>query len=97
MRLGKMLEGHAGLEASHHYTGPIDLLVTDLVMPVLNGRQLAEELKRERPGLGVLFMSGYTESTLANLGGLAAGEELLEKPFLPDDLTRKVREMLDRN
>jgi PAS domain S-box-containing protein len=89
-------DGQAAAEASRHYSGPIDLVVTDLVMPVMNGRQLAGELRRNRPGLPVLFMSGYTESTVANLGGLDSGEELLDKPFVPDDLTGKVREMLDR-
>ena len=89
-------DGKAALEASRHYSGPIDLAVTDLVMPLMTGRQLAGVLKKERPGLGILFMSGYTESTLANLGGLEAGEELLDKPFVPGDLTKKVRAMLDR-
>ncbi len=89
-------DGRAGMEASRRYSGPIDLLITDLVMPVVNGRQLAAALKQERSGLRVLFVSGYTESIVANLGGLEMGEELLDKPFVPDDLTRKVREMLDR-
>jgi PAS domain S-box-containing protein len=89
-------DGQAAVEASRHFSGPIDLVVTDLVMPVMNGRQLASELRRTRPKLPVLFMSGYTESTVANLGGLDAGEELLDKPFVADDLTGKVREMLDR-
>jgi DNA-binding response OmpR family regulator len=57
---------------------------------------LAGALKEDRPGLEILFMSGYTDSTVANLGGLEPGEELLDKPFLPDELTRKVRDMLDR-
>jgi PAS domain S-box-containing protein len=89
-------DGQAALEASRHYSGPIDLVVTDLVMPLMNGRHLAAELRGQRPGLPVLFMSGYSESTLANLSGPLPGEELLDKPFLPDDLTKKVREMLDR-
>jgi two-component system, cell cycle sensor histidine kinase and response regulator CckA len=89
-------DGKAAVEASHHFSGKIDLLVTDLVMPVVNGRQLAETLKAERRRLRVLFMSGYTDSTLAKLGGLMADEDLLDKPFVPDELARKVRQMLDR-
>jgi PAS domain S-box-containing protein len=89
-------DGRAAMEASRHFTGPIDLLLTDLIMPIVNGRELAALIKPERPGIRVLFMSGYTESTVANLGPLEGGEELLDKPFLPVDLTKKVREMLDR-
>ena len=89
-------DGRAAVEAARYYSGPIDLVVTDLVMPMMTGREVAAVLKQERPGLQVLFMSGYTESTLANLGGLEDQEELLDKPFLPVDLTRKVRGMLDR-
>ncbi len=90
-------DGRAAVEASRHFSGPIDLVVTDLVMPLMNGRQLAGVLSRQRPEIRVLLMSGYSESTLANLSGSLPGEELLDKPFVPDDLTRKVRQMLDRN
>jgi PAS domain S-box-containing protein len=88
-------DGRAAVEASRHYSGPIDLLVSDLVMPVMNGRHLAAILKQLRPQLCVLFMSGYSDSTLANLSGPEPGEELLDKPFLPDELTRKIRDILD--
>jgi PAS domain S-box-containing protein len=89
-------EGRAALEASRYFTGPIDMLITDLVMPLMNGRQLAALLRQERPGMKVLLMSGYTDSVLANLSGPIPGEEMLDKPFVPSELTRKVREMLDR-
>jgi CheY-like chemotaxis protein len=89
-------DGKAGIDASRLYSGRIDLLLTDLVMPMIHGRQLAAIVRHDRPAVKVLFMSGYTESTVAGLGGLGQGDELLDKPFVPDDLTRKVREMLDR-
>jgi PAS domain S-box-containing protein len=89
-------DGEAGLRAARIFSGPIDLLVTDLVMPRMNGRQLAKELKVERPGIRVLFMSGYTDSVLGGLGSFDPGDELLDKPFLPDQLASTVREVLDR-
>jgi signal transduction histidine kinase/ActR/RegA family two-component response regulator len=89
-------DGKAAVEAARRFSGPIDLVVTDLVMPAMNGRQLAAMLMAERPGLPVLLMSGYSESIVANLSGMLPEEEMLDKPFVPDDLTRKVREMLDR-
>lgn len=89
-------DGQGGLEASKHYSSSIELLVTDLVMPKMNGRQLAKLLKSQRPKLQVLFMSGYSESTLFVLGSQDEAEDKLEKPFSPNELTRKVREILDR-
>jgi PAS domain S-box-containing protein len=88
-------DGRAAIEASRTFSGPIHLVVTDLVMPRMNGRELAAMLKQDRPRLKVLFMSGYSDSTLAGLS-LDGLEELLDKPFVGDDLARKVREMLDR-
>jgi PAS domain S-box-containing protein len=72
----------------------LQLLITDVVMPQMNGRELAERLVARRPGLGVLFMSGYTDDqVLAH--GVARGAGFLQKPFTPDVLARKVREVLD--
>lgn len=89
-------DGQGGLEASKHYSSSIELLITDLVMPRMNGRQLAKLLKSQRPRLQVLYMSGYSESTLFVLGSQDEAEDKLEKPFSPNELTRKVREILDR-
>ncbi len=82
------------LAAGHR--GPIHLLVTDVVMPGMSGRELAERLSTVRPTLRVLFMSGYTDDAISRHGILEEGVTFLQKPFTPDALSRKVRELLDR-
>jgi signal transduction histidine kinase len=74
---------------------PIDLLLTDVVMPGMSGRQLAVRLTESQPGLKVLFMSGYTDNVMAQHGVLEPGTELLEKPFTLHSLGDKVRAVLD--
>jgi signal transduction histidine kinase/putative methionine-R-sulfoxide reductase with GAF domain/ActR/RegA family two-component response regulator len=73
----------------------IHLLLTDLVMPRMTGHELAERLTTMRPGLRVLYLSGYTEDSLARASELARGTAVLAKPLTPDALLRKVREVLD--
>jgi len=73
----------------------IDLLLTDVMMPGINGRDLAELLLARRPSLRVLFMSGYAEDVLASDVGLVPGAAFLGKPFKPKVLVAKVREVLD--
>ena len=82
------------LEIMASHTGPLDMLVTDVVMPGKNGRELAEELRRQRPDLRVLFMSGYTPDEVLREGVEADAAQFLQKPFTPSDLLRKVREIL---
>jgi PAS domain S-box-containing protein len=85
----------AALALSASYAGGIDILVTDVVMPGMSGRELAERLVPERPQMKVLFTSGYTDDAMVRQGVLTAGVAFLQKPFVPDTLARKVREVLD--
>ena len=87
--------GAEALELLAHAQGPVDLVLTDVVMPIINGRELAERLAAERPGLPVLFMSGYTDDDVVRRGLLVPGAPFLQKPFVPGELSRKVREVLD--
>src|SRR4029077_18504428 len=87
--------GEAALEIAARHAGPFDLLLTDVVMPGMNGRVLAEQLSLRQPGLKVLFMSGYTDSFIAGHGVLQEGTNLLHKPFTEEIFICKVREVLD--
>jgi PAS domain S-box-containing protein len=87
-------DGSEGLRVSAEYNGPIDLLLTDLVMPGMGGREFATRLEAGRAGMKVLFMSGYTEDVISHQGLLEAGLSFLQKPFTSGDLLRKVREVL---
>jgi two-component system cell cycle sensor histidine kinase/response regulator CckA len=96
-------QGYRILEASHpddalaHCRSgvPIDLLLTDVVMPGMNGRVLAERALDLCAGLRVIYMSGYTENAIVRNGVLDHGIDFLQKPFLPEQLARRVREVLD--
>jgi two-component system, cell cycle sensor histidine kinase and response regulator CckA len=76
-------------------TGTIDLMLTDVVLPRLGGQALLEEARKLRPGLKVIFMSGYTDRVASDLGLLGPGSAFLEKPFTPQALLNTVREVLD--
>jgi CheY-like chemotaxis protein len=82
------------LAAAHH--GPIDLLITDVVMPDLRGPELARRLVAERPELVTLFMSGYTNDALGEDTAAPVPVDFIQKPFSPSTLAARVREMLDR-
>jgi PAS domain S-box-containing protein len=93
-----VLEAHHGnqaLEIATKFEGSIDLLLTDVVMPGMNGRQLAEQLATSRTDLKILYMSGYTENIIVNRGILKAGISFIEKSFTSASLCRKVRDILD--
>ncbi|HEX5972194.1 MAG TPA: PAS domain S-box protein [Gemmatimonadaceae bacterium] len=87
-------DGSQALALAGSHDGPIDLLLTDVIMPGMNGRELAATLTRRRPGLRVLYASGYTDNMLEGQGALTPGVTLLDKPFTPADLAAKVRDVL---
>jgi PAS domain S-box-containing protein len=89
------VDARAALARSTSYRGPIHLLLTDVVLPGLSGRDLAEQLKPTRPELKVLFTSGYTDDAVVRGGVLGRGVAFMQKPFTPDTLARRVREVLD--
>lgn len=88
-------DGAAAVWTASQYAGDIDLLITDVVMPKMNGKDLAERLIAARPALKVLYVSGYTENTIVQHGILKPGIAFLPKPFALSDLSLKVREVLD--
>ena len=89
-------DGVAALATLRDHTGPIDLLLTDVVMPRMSGRELVEQARPLRPEMRILYVSGYSEEAIARQGQLTKGIELLSKPFTPGVLTTKIRELLDR-
>jgi two-component system, cell cycle sensor histidine kinase and response regulator CckA len=87
--------GHDALDIARRHTGAIHLLLTDLVMPKMSGRLLAEQLARLRPNVKILYVSGYMDDAIIRHGLMMASTAFLQKPFSPDALAQKVREVLD--
>ncbi len=87
--------GEVALREHANRDARIDLLVTDVVMPKMSGRELAAQMTRARPALRVLFTSGYTDDPIVHHGVLDAGTHFIAKPFSPGELTQKVRAVLD--
>ncbi|HZZ79539.1 MAG TPA: PAS domain S-box protein [Gemmataceae bacterium] len=87
--------GRRALDVAAAHDGPISLLVTDVVMPLMSGRELAETLKIRMPEVKVLFLSGYTDDAVVRHGIIAAEQHFLQKPFTATDLAIKVRKVLD--
>jgi PAS domain S-box-containing protein len=89
-------DGDSALTIAQSYDGELHLLLTDIVMPRMSGRQLAEELQARHPKLQVLYTSGYTENAVVHAGRVDAGVAFIAKPFTPTGLARAVRAALDR-
>jgi DNA-binding NtrC family response regulator len=87
--------GEQALAIYKQHKKEIDLIVTDVVMPQMSGRELAQSLETLHPGIKVLYMSGYTDDAIVRHGLLEHEIAFLQKPFTPDALMRKVREVLD--
>jgi PAS domain S-box-containing protein len=87
--------GEEALQTATQHVGDIHLLLTDVIMPGMNGKMLAKELKKTRPTLEIVYMSGYTDSVLGKSGVLDRGTHFLAKPFIAADLARKVRRVID--
>jgi two-component system, cell cycle sensor histidine kinase and response regulator CckA len=93
-----VLEAHVPADAlliARRHVGIIDLLLTDVIMPGMSGRTLAENIAAERPETKIVFMSGYTDDAIVRHGVLEPGIHFVEKPFMPGVLTAKIREVLD--
>ncbi len=90
-------DGEEALRVAAQHGGPIDILVTDVVMPGLGGREVSERLLATQPGLRVLFLSGYTDDAVVRHGVLHERVNFLQKPFSPMVLAHKVREVLDED
>jgi DNA-binding NtrC family response regulator len=89
--------GDAALEEYEKHKGPIDLLLTDVVAPGMSGPVLADKLAEKQPGLKVLFMSGYDNTSVVQRYVVERGYDLLHKPFTAEELAGKVQEMLGRS
>ena len=87
--------GEDALMVSQAHAGQIDLMITDVVMPRMGGKETAKRLQAFYPRMKVIYMSGYTDNAIVKYGVLAPGLNFLQKPFTPESLARKVREMLD--
>jgi two-component system, cell cycle sensor histidine kinase and response regulator CckA len=88
-------DGKLALDVCASHVGEIDLLLTDVVMPQMSGRRLAEHMKTTHPRTRVLYMSGYTDDAILRHGVIEETAAFMEKPYSPDALARKVREVLD--
>ncbi len=88
--------GENALRVSEAHDGSIDLILTDVVMPKMSGKELAGLVGKIHPGVKVIFMSGYTNDAIVNHGILTRGVEFIEKPFTPKSLASKVRAVLDK-
>jgi CheY-like chemotaxis protein len=95
-RVIEAVDGATALHVLERVDQKISLLFTDVIMPQMSGSDLADEARKRRPDLKILFMSGYTRDVIARDGRLEKGVELLSKPFTYASLSKKLREVMDR-
>ena len=96
----KVLKAKNGIEAMavcKRYKGVIHLLLTDVIMPGMNGRELAEKIQKLQTNIKILFMSGYTDNVIVKNGILEPNMNFLQKPFIAEKLAKKIREVLDES
>jgi CheY-like chemotaxis protein len=89
-------DGQEALRAAKEFSGEIQLVVTDIVMPQMNGRELVSQIEANRPDTKVLYTSGYTDEAIVRHGILDPNVAFLPKPFTAADLERMVREVINR-
>jgi two-component system, cell cycle sensor histidine kinase and response regulator CckA len=87
--------GEDAVRIAEEHEETIDLLLTDIMMPGMNGVEVAGAVIRERPGILVFFMSGYADQDLVRQGLLEPGTHFLQKPFTPQELAQRIRDILD--
>jgi two-component system cell cycle sensor histidine kinase/response regulator CckA len=87
--------GEEALKVAERHAGPLHLLLSDVVMPRMGGPELAQALVARRPGVKVLYMSGYTDHPMVRRGVVNAGVAFLQKPFTPTVLVSRIREVLE--
>ena len=90
-------DGEEALRIAGEHKGEIDLLLTDVIMPWMGGPELFERIRQLRPGIKVLYVSGYTDNAIVHQGVLDPGIAFLQKPYSPISLARKVKEVLEEN
>ncbi len=88
--------GEDALQIAEDHDGEIDLLLTDIMMPGMNGVEVASAVSKIRPGIQIFFMSGYADQDLVRQGLLEPGTHFLQKPFTPQELAERIRQILDR-
>ena len=83
------------MQISREFAGTIHMLLTDVLMPGMNGRELAYRLRKQRPDMKVLYVTGYADRVFEHSGGPDIDEAFMEKPYTFDEVARKIREMLN--
>jgi CheY-like chemotaxis protein len=91
------VNGEDGLRMARQHDGKIDLVLTDIVMPVMGGKEMADALRTSHPDAKILFTSGYSQDAMGHHGVLRPGLLFLQKPYISTTLARKVREALDKS